>query len=448
MANESGEDAGPGRATGRVRPLRGRFTVAFFLVLVGPILVGAFVLADVIASAGPPPAQARLSQGAAAARTAIAAECERLAVEAFSLAVVADGRPPSNRPQDAVPRPERWALCASEPGSRSDHDALAARREVRDGAGNPVGYAYAVAPIDSGLLTRLSVAAGVTVTVIPPRDDVETVALAPEAGQPLSLYLSVPPAHPAQTYPVVVATMLTATIAAGAFSRWLAGLVAGQYDGVVTELGHAEHRSVTDELTGLWNVRHLGESLRLEVERANRFGRALGVLALDLDRFKEVNDRFGHRAGDAVLAEFARRIRAVVREVDLVFRQGGEEFVVLLPETDLNGSATAARRVGVAIRQTQFTIPARRPDGPVSLRIPITVSIGVAVFPDHARTGTEVLDVADDALYAAKRAGRDTFVLATPRLPEQRANGEDDDTGSVDGGALDGTRPPLASRGG
>ena len=199
-------------------------------------------------------------------------------------------------------------------------------------------------------------------------------------------------------------------------------MVAGQYDGVVTELRHAEHLSVTDELTGLWNVRHLGESVRLEVERASRFGRALGVLALDLDRFKEVNDRFGHRAGDAVLAEFARRIRAVVREVDLVFRQGGEEFVVLLPETDLNGSATAARRVGAAIRQTPFTILARRPDGPVSLKIPITVSIGVAVFPDHARTGTEVLDVADDALYAAKRAGRDTFVLATPRVPEQRGN--------------------------
>ena len=251
-------------------------------------------------------------------------------------------------------------------------DALAARREVRDSAGNPVGYEYAVAPIDERLLNRLSVAAGVTVTRSQPPAGVETLALAPDSGQPLALYLSVPPARPAQMYPVLLATLLTATIAGGALSRWLGGVVAGQYDGVVTELRQAEHLSVTDELTGLWNVRHLGESVRLEVVRASRFGRALGVLALDLDRFKEVNDRFGHRAGDAVLAEFARRIRAVVREVDLVFRQGGEEFVVLLPETDLNGSATAARRVGAAIRQTPFTILARRPDGPVSIKIPIT----------------------------------------------------------------------------
>jgi two-component system, cell cycle response regulator len=262
--------------------------------------------------------------------------------------------------------------------------------------------------------------------------------------------------------------VLTAAIAAAVLARWLAGVVARQYDVAVTQLRRAEHLSVTDELTGLWNVRHLGESLRREVERASRFGRALGVLALDLDRFKEVNDRFGHRAGDAVLAEFARRIRTVVREVDLVFRQGGEEFVVLLPETDARGSATVARRVGAAIGRSPFTIIGRRPDGPASLQIPITVSIGVAVYPDHARTGTEVLDVADDALYAAKRAGRDTFVLASPRLPEQRADPNGGEiggemgsgmgsgmggqigggTGSVDGTAPDGTRPPLAARDG
>ena len=97
-------------------------------------------------------------------------------------------------------------------------------------------------------------------------------------------------------------------------------------------------------------MRHLTEQLRLEIERANRFGRALGVLALDLDHFKNVNDQYGHRAGDTVLIEMAGRLRRAVREVDLSFRRGGEEFVILLPETDIPGSLTAARRIGEAIR--------------------------------------------------------------------------------------------------
>jgi diguanylate cyclase (GGDEF)-like protein len=163
--------------------------------------------------------------------------------------------------------------------------------------------------------------------------------------------------------------------------------------------------SLTDPLTGLGNVRQLGDALRRESERASRFGRTLGVLVLDLDHFKEVNDRYGHRAGDAVLVEFAQRVRRVVREVDLTFRQGGEEFVILLPETDVAGSLTAARRIGEAIREVPF--PLGDNDD-----ISVTVSVGVAVYPRHSRTATGILDAADAALYAAKHAGRDTFVLA------------------------------------
>jgi diguanylate cyclase (GGDEF)-like protein len=163
-------------------------------------------------------------------------------------------------------------------------------------------------------------------------------------------------------------------------------------------------------LTGLGNYRYLRDRLRTEVERAARFGRALGVLALDLDRFKNVNDGYGHRAGDAVLAEFAQRLRGVLREVDLAFRRGGEEFVVLLPETDANGCVTAARRLGAAIRNQPFMLDHGQVGGPSE--IAVSVSIGIAVFPQHAVTGSDVLDSADEALYAAKAAGRDTFVLA------------------------------------
>ncbi|WP_030486587.1 GGDEF domain-containing protein [Micromonospora chokoriensis] len=171
----------------------------------------------------------------------------------------------------------------------------------------------------------------------------------------------------------------------------------------------AQRLSLTDPLTGLWNYRYLRESIRREVERASRFGRMLSVLALDLDRFKDVNDTYGHAAGDTVLAEFARRVRGEIREVDLAFRQGGEEFVLLLPETDARGAAIVAERLGAAVRDTPIAVEAYA--GPVL----VTVSVGIAVFPDHGSTGREVLEAADDALYAAKAAGRDTYRVAEVR---------------------------------
>ncbi|WP_347404886.1 diguanylate cyclase [Micromonospora sp. WMMD1102] len=180
----------------------------------------------------------------------------------------------------------------------------------------------------------------------------------------------------------------------------------------------AQRLSLTDPLTGLWNYRYLKDSIRREIERASRFGRMLGVLALDLDRFKEVNDTYGHAAGDAVLAEFAQRIRGATREVDLAFRQGGEEFVVLLPETDARGAATVAERLGAAVRETPMAIRTRSgAAAPVRALVSVTVSIGVAVYPDHAVTGPQLLVAADEALYAAKAAGRDTYQMANAGRP-------------------------------
>lgn len=166
--------------------------------------------------------------------------------------------------------------------------------------------------------------------------------------------------------------------------------------------------SLTDPLTGLWNYRYLRQSLRREVERATRFGRMLSVLALDLDRFKDVNDTHGHAAGDGVLVEFARRIRGEIREVDLAFRLGGEEFVVLLPETDATGATIVAERLGAAVRDTPIAVGGLA----APTQVPVTVSIGVAVHPHHGGTGQEVLNAADEALYAAKASGRDTCRVA------------------------------------
>ncbi|HEX6073918.1 MAG TPA: diguanylate cyclase [Micromonosporaceae bacterium] len=187
--------------------------------------------------------------------------------------------------------------------------------------------------------------------------------------------------------------------------RTFAGQAAVAVENVL--LHEETHRlSLTDPLTGLWNYRYLKESVRREVERANRFDRKLAVLAMDLDRFKEINDTYGHPVGDAVLVEFARRVKEVTREVDLAFRQGGEEFVVLLPETDTAGGAKVAERLCAVIRDRTFDVESG--DGPGEA-IRVTVSAGIAVYPDHGGTVPEVLEAADDALYAAKAAGRDTY---------------------------------------
>jgi two-component system cell cycle response regulator len=169
---------------------------------------------------------------------------------------------------------------------------------------------------------------------------------------------------------------------------------------------HEEVRrlSVTDPLTGVGNVRHLTTMLSREVARANRNGRPLTVLMLDLDHFKQVNDTLGHQFGDGVLRDFAHRLMSCVREVDTVARYGGEEFAVLLPDTDTDGGCRVADRVLRVVREEPF--------GHGDLTQRVTVSIGVASFPGHGRTPTEVLHAADEALYVAKHEGRDRWEVA------------------------------------
>jgi two-component system cell cycle response regulator len=164
----------------------------------------------------------------------------------------------------------------------------------------------------------------------------------------------------------------------------------------------AQRLSITDGLTGLWNYRYFTMSVTKEIERASRFGRPLALLMLDLDHFKDVNDSFGHQRGDAVLVELAGRIRAEARDVDTVARYGGEELVVVLPETDEAGARQAAERFCGAIRRKSFGEPGMPP-------IRLTISAGVAVYPVHGSTASSLLACADAALYEAKHAGRDTW---------------------------------------
>lgn len=171
----------------------------------------------------------------------------------------------------------------------------------------------------------------------------------------------------------------------------------------------AQRLSLTDPLTGLWNYRFMQTSLRREAERSRRYHRPSAVLAIDLDRFKTVNDNYGHPVGDQVLVELARRITGQIREVDLAFRHGGEEFTVLLPETEAAGGAAVAERLVRAVADRPFKVN----DAEGGLELRVTVSVGIAVIGSHADTAAGALAAADEALYEAKASGRDTWRVAS-----------------------------------
>jgi diguanylate cyclase (GGDEF)-like protein len=165
-----------------------------------------------------------------------------------------------------------------------------------------------------------------------------------------------------------------------------------------------ERQAMVDSLTGLANRRSLEETLRGELARAARFGDSVSVVFADLDKFKAVNDRFGHAAGDEVLKAFADALRATVRESDVAGRWGGEEFALVLSGTDAEGGARFAERARSMIENTGVEMP----DGTV---LHVTASFGVASFPE-SQDLRDVLAAADAALYEAKREGRNRVVVA------------------------------------
>ena len=165
-----------------------------------------------------------------------------------------------------------------------------------------------------------------------------------------------------------------------------------------------ERQANTDGLTELPNRRHFEEALESEISRAERFGGSLALILADLDDFKQVNDHYGHQAGDEVLQTFADILRTTVREIDLPARYGGEEFAVLLPQTDLEGAYELAERLRRALAARPM---ATHPGGLVA----VTASFGVAAFPD-APTPAALFASADEALYRAKHAGKNCVVSA------------------------------------
>ena len=163
--------------------------------------------------------------------------------------------------------------------------------------------------------------------------------------------------------------------------------------------------AVTDSLTGLYNRRYLETHLTSLIEHFINRGKSLAVLAVDVDFFKPINDTYGHDAGDKVLQELAARIRENTRSIDLCCRTGGEEFVLVLPSTNMEAAHVIAERLRKSIASKVFTA------GP-STGIPVTISIGVATLSNAEDTLETLLKRADSALYAAKREGRNRVVQA------------------------------------
>jgi diguanylate cyclase (GGDEF)-like protein len=168
----------------------------------------------------------------------------------------------------------------------------------------------------------------------------------------------------------------------------------------------AEALSVTDDLTGLYNSRYLREALFREAKRAVRSSRPLSVLFIDLDGFKSVNDTHGHLAGSRTLVEAGEVIRSCARDSDVVSRYGGDEFVVVLPETGSEGSIVVARRVRDRLASHVFLVSH-------GLEIRLTASVGISTLPDSGHTPEDLLRAADHAMYRVKDSGKNDIRLAS-----------------------------------
>lgn len=177
------------------------------------------------------------------------------------------------------------------------------------------------------------------------------------------------------------------------------------------ELRCSNHRlrelSSTDPLTGLFNRRHFMNVLAAELERTDRYEQSLSFVIFDIDHFKQLNDTYGHQAGDDVLHAFSALLRSKIRGTDIAGRYGGEEFCVILPQTPIVGATEFSNRFRTTLQFTPFSSQGRE--------LRVTVSGGVACYPTPLiRNGEELIRCADEALYRAKSAGRNCVMVSEP----------------------------------
>lgn len=168
---------------------------------------------------------------------------------------------------------------------------------------------------------------------------------------------------------------------------------------------HAKERAFIDDVTEVYNARYLLQATENEIQRAERYGRKLSVLFLDLDRFKLVNDNFGHLVGSQVLRQLSEILAGCIRQVDTLARYGGDEFTILLTDTDHELGLAVAERIRTTVAETRF-------EGDRGHAIHLEISIGVSTYPDHGVRRDDLLDSADKAMYLAKARGRNVVCSA------------------------------------
>jgi len=174
--------------------------------------------------------------------------------------------------------------------------------------------------------------------------------------------------------------------------------------GTMRMFDDAERMTITDDLTRLYNYRYLMQYLEAEVKRCLRYKKMVSLLFIDVDGFKHINDTFGHLVGSRALAEIGQVLRKILRETDVVGRYGGDEFVVVLPETPLNGAMVIAERIRKKIEDYEFVAQ--------DLSIHLTISLGVANCPKHTLTAEGLIKKADAAMYRAKELNKNSIKVA------------------------------------
>jgi diguanylate cyclase (GGDEF)-like protein len=191
------------------------------------------------------------------------------------------------------------------------------------------------------------------------------------------------------------------------YASMLADLVANAFQ-ISLAIEALEQRAMTDPLTGLYNRAYLADRFLVELRRARNYGFPMSVALFDIDRFKRINDRYGHPAGDAVLGKLASFLRERTRSTDAVVRYGGEEFAVLMATADGDVAFEQADRIRAELEKTPFVVPGQADP------IQVTISGGVATYPEDGQTFTDLIAVADAGLYHAKENGRNRISGSRP----------------------------------
>jgi diguanylate cyclase (GGDEF)-like protein len=193
----------------------------------------------------------------------------------------------------------------------------------------------------------------------------------------------------------------------GACFVWISSILSLQTAMDVMRITMLEQETFTDPLTGLFNRRYMDQRLREEIAKARRYGLDLAVMMLDLDHFKQVNDKHGHQAGDQLLIDLGAIVTRELRDSDILARYGGEEFFVIAPSTAPADAVSLAERIRECIEAHEFKLD---PNGTNKPGKPVTVSIGVSNFGGSINSGEELIRLADKNLYQAKNAGRNKII--------------------------------------